>query len=703
MPKFFVAKKKLCVVLGAVLVLIVIIDCMSLFAAKSADAALKPSDSSLKEISKEVASPNANLNSILQEEAKLARATAGTKPKLSLKKGDYELILDGSLKIENYYDDNSYMLNKNIPDEIQYFKETVDLNFDFSYGEEKYGYDAVEAYLGIRHKGIWGQPLSFADRDSGTSEPALVPLDKTLFGKHTHFTSRSVLWIREGWIKFALNPVFGAKGRSHLQQLELGWFPFQLGRGIALGNGYGYTEYFLGLYSYTGEDKYAPGIDLFGEIVKDTLWYDLYYARFEERGKKFSDLINPVKYSYMGRKLTPYRGTDKNNELLAARLKWVAVNNEQFGKLEVEPYVSCNFASDQWVDINPDTNTTLGAYGVGLEHTYQDFEWGSEVAFNFGAERLKAVDKNVAKLDRDDSNGSAIFERYSHINDTSSGVPAKVTSESIKAAAVDFNPGTGNENGKPIPGYLQYTNDKNRFRYAYKNEFHGWMGVLDAAYNLRKWDVKIAASLSYASGDVNPHQDQVNKNYNGFVGLHEGYYGKRVPSIFLMDQRLLMRPLALGAPKNNAQIAADVENDISFTNMVMYGIGFTWSPHYSQQRTVSINPNAISFWATKQSHAIDYAMINGVKTAVISQDMARNYLGTEANLVIKSEILKDLTIFGKFAVFFPGDYFKDVKGMPLDGDFFSRLALSVENYDPEEYRLAADTAYHMNIGFEFKF
>ena len=97
----------------------------------------------------------------------------------------------------------------NIPDENEYFKETIDLNFDFAYGEEKFGYDAVEAYLGIRHKGIWGKALSFADRDSGESSPARIKLDETLFGGHSHYTSRAVYGLREAWIKFVLNPVFG--------------------------------------------------------------------------------------------------------------------------------------------------------------------------------------------------------------------------------------------------------------------------------------------------------------------------------------------------------------------------------------------------------------------------------------------------------------------------------------------------------------
>ena len=184
-----------------------------------------------------------------------------------------------------------------------------------------------------------------------------------------------------------------------------------MGRGIALGSGYGFNEFFLGLYSYPGEDKAAPGIDLFGEVVKDTLWYDLYYAKFEERGKTLSDTTRPIKYNYMGRKTSPWRGVAKNNDLIAVRLKWVALNNDKFGKLEIEPYVSCDFASDQWVEVYPDTNTTLGLTDWVLNILIKILNGVVKVAFNFGSERLQSIDRNVSKITHD--SGGYLYE-YLH-------------------------------------------------------------------------------------------------------------------------------------------------------------------------------------------------------------------------------------------------------------------------------------------------
>lgn len=628
---------------------------------------------------------------------KIESPVAGSKPKISIKNGDYELVIDGALKIENYFEDNAYMLNDQFPDENEYFKETADLNLDFMYGREKYGYSAVEAYLGIRHKGIWGKALSFADRDSGTTIGAAVKLDETVFGVHNHYTGKAVLWFREGWLKFALNPVFGIRNRNYLQYVQFGWFPFELGRGIALGNVYGINKEFLGLYTYAGEDKSAPGIDIFGEIIKDTLWYDLYYAKFEERSKSFSDVINTMKAHYMGRKATPWRGINKDDEIIAARLKWTAVSNEKFGHLEMEPYIFCNFASDQWVEINPDTNTTLGAYGFALEHTYKDFEWGGEVAFNFGSERLRSIDRNKPTFGRDDE--GRIYEYYNKI--IYNNASARITEESSAAANVDFSYDL-NRNGEPIPGYPLYTNADDRFRYAYKNDFRGWMAVLDAAYKWKPYDLKFAIAWGYASGDFDPHIEEVtggkDKKYNGFVGLHENYFGKRVPSIFILDERLLKRPLSI--PMIPGANKVEVKTDISFTNMQTLGAGLTWSPLCGGSRRIFINPNVVGFWATKRSHKIDYRDNN----VYVSPDLARDYMGTELNLVIRGEILKDLNLFGKFAMFVPGGYFEDIKGIPLDDDFFKKLAQTVRNdFDPRMYRLGADTAYHINIGVQFKF
>ena len=77
------------------------------------------------------------------------------------------------------------------------------------------------------------------------------------------------------------------------------------------------------------------------------------------------------------------------------------------------------------------------------------------------------------------------------------------------------------------------------------------MAVLDAAYNFRKLNLKVAISMGYASGDVDPHREEANKSYHGLCWFARRYFGKRVPSIFILDQRFLLRPLALAYPQTD--------------------------------------------------------------------------------------------------------------------------------------------------------
>jgi hypothetical protein len=223
------------------------------------------------------------------------------------------------------------------------------------------------------------------------------------------------------------------------------------------------------------------------------------------------------------------------------------------------------------------------------------------------------------------------------------------------------------------------------------------MFVSDAAYKFENHNLKVAATYAYASGDANPHENEVTKNYKGFSGIHEGYYGKRVPSIFLLDQRLLKRPTTL--TRNSDELVADM----AFTDLHLAGAGATWTPRVCG-KSVTVNPNMLFFWKACDSKKVILTGVGAAATWEASPtENARKFMGTELNLVTKCELLKDLVAFGNFAVFVPGGYFTDTAGVPLDGDFYKKISNDPANYDPKNFRIGDSTAYHVNVGFEYKF
>jgi len=666
----------------------------------------------------------------------LKSPTPGIKEQTEITKGDLTMTWGGRAKIESYFDKNMVMLNSNIPDEAEFFKETIDLTFDVNYGKQRYGFTAVEFFADMRHKGVWGKSLSYSDSDSGPNGPSNIKFGDSssiaVFGSHSHTSNKAFLWFNEAWLLFSPNAPLGG-GKNHMHIVKMGWHPYQLGRGIALGGFYGLNGERVGLFRSFNEDKAAPGILLNGVIVKDLLSYDLYYAKFEERNKGIGDTFNQLKSNLVGHRLRPWRGEGKDNDLFAARLNIKPLKpGHAAGKLDLDPYVFYNAASDQHVEITPDAKLNWGSYGMAIEHACGNFEWGAEAAFNYGKQKVFNLDRNLAKVvNRKIADGAAplygapdryaIQEVYSHILDKNPtladvnkvpvwGDPRKTwaTGGGSRRAAIVPVVGDGRtQNGQEIvlpdgthtglwnAGSLDPLDPNNRFRPAYTNRLGGWMGVADMAYRVEPWHLKVALAYGYASGDNDPNTVPKNKKYDGFLGLHELYNGKRVKSIML-DERALLRPASLAAGQTSKAKA-----ELSMSDLQYVGAGLAWTPNCFL-RDLSLNPNVLMYWKALESYKYIQA-----ENKASSNEKARSFMGTEYNLLANCKIITDLKLYMNMAVFVPGGFFKDIKGVQLDGDFLASLTDATD--DPSErlrpymYRLGDNTAFHLNIGFDFRF
>ncbi len=662
-------------------------------------------------------------------------ATIGEgKQPIKLERGDCSLTIGGKTIIENYFQRNVALLNSAIPDEVMYFKNTVDLSFDFAYGEKTFGHDAVKVYTKIRHKGVWGRGAVFADSDG--MSPAPIKLSDSTFGGHNHTSGKPLVWINEAWLQFSINAIANVSA-DRLHTIKLGWFPFKLGRGIALGSVYGLNREGFGLNTYV-EDKGAPGMTLHGELKKDVLSYDLYYAVFECRSKSIGDTFNMVKEQLEGRKLSPWRGVGKNNEIFAGRMKWKPLNKSKFGTLELEPYAFFQAASDQKVKVIADSSVNLGSIGLAVEHDYKGFEFGVEGACNLGHQKVHGIDNNKIEMTRLNRKGSTtvpntvtvnvlppasgttsnisvdgvIVEQFSHIVDTrfpvsSSGntteyYNALVTDESVKAAQIIVTNDKTPLEGKGIP-VGRYQSKSKRILPEYVNKLRGYMVVADISKTLVDYDVVLSAAYGFASGDEFPHKNRVCKTHMGFIGVHECYSGKRVPSVMFLDE---MR----GNLSIPGAITEDVDkvdnNELSFTNLHHLGFGGKWTPTICGGKKLTFNPNMLSYWraiATKQFDTV---------TEKTTNENASRYIGTEFNVKSKLELLKDLEVFGNFGVFIPGRLFTDIKGIPFknsfgnDTPFFDMLSTEVgpeTDGIKQDFRLGTDVAYSLNIGLNYSF
>ena len=626
------------------------------------------------------------------------KAQPGSKMPFIVKRGDCEMTVGAKAKFESYFEDNAYLLNKDIPDENEYFKESIDVLLSSAYGKEKYGHKAVEMSVNMRHKGVWGKALAYADKDSGPIGPSSVKFNdkvESIFGTHNHTSGKPLIWFKDAWLRFSFNAAFNSDCQN-LQFLKLGWFFFDMGRGIAFGGAYGLNKELIGIYSYP-EDKSAPGINLHGTIIKDCLDYDIYYSKFEERSKSLADTINLEKRHIVGRSATPWRGINKDDEVIAGRLQWKALKDGVCGSLDLEPYVFFNAASDQKIEIAPDSKAYWGSYGLAAEYSYGDFEFGGEAAFNYGKQTVFNIDRNKAFVVN--QNGTLV-EQYTHILNGNPNNPASqnvLVTTATKAAAKQ----PVYVNGAQIDN-TGFFNANDRFRPEYKNKYAGWMVVLDSAYTVQPWHLKFAATYGYASGDNPPNELEVDKTYKGFIGLHEYYVGKRVASVFLLDARLIKIPVGLDPNVFESQGSVAAE-DTFFSDLQFVGGGVTWTPKCFI-KDLSINPNVLAYWKAKREHKFIPPVPPAVK-GTLSDELASTFMGTELNIIASFTILKDLKLLMNGAIFIPGQYFKDVTGVPVGKDIFDQIVQDDRNdvVEASQFRLSSDTAYHLNFALEYKF
>ncbi len=640
---------------------------------------------------------------------------------------DLEFNFFGKYKPEGFWGNRLNFFNvNNLLDKSFFARQTLDLTSEVSYGKKTYERPVVEFRATFRSKNLWGNPNIFK-----TTGAEIRVLDATL-GEHNHAIPRILWWMRESYIRFPLGRPVGLDFKNRID-LTLGIFAFDLGRGIALGDSYAAGQDSLGFYSDSLVDQYAPGARLSGDIVPNVLSYDFYAALLQNNSGSIAETSAKILSQEFGKRNCPQRGFGKINYLIAGRFQWKVFDVAKLGSLMVEPYAFFNSDPEQKVQFLADASTKLGTAGLALEYAGSKWEFGFDSAMNFGYQRVKGWDRNI--IETENRNGVLTFVNSHVLLNADPADPAlcatKAEYKAVHAPKVvgpDFAlskvgkqaqtiinnaPQGAQYNGQKIgtvPGFTADVNAPsptviptddlynacNRFRDPYINKLQGWMIVGDAAWWLYKRDLKWAVTGGVASGDANPNEEIIDGNYKGFIGLQEAYSGKRVPSAFLLGGAgRAKRPLSVPADTAPNDYSAQVNG---FTDLVLAGTGLTWLPS-DWKKQFSINTNVLAYWEQFPTKKFN------ILTKKNSEANASTFLGTEINLFIKYDLLKNLRWFTTISVFVPGSHYSDIKGKPLTSEQSKQLDAFVRDSLDEGLipNISNHTALTFNTGLEFKF
>lgn len=596
-------------------------------------------------------------------------------------------------KPETFYGKNIHMLNNNIPaDRILYERSTIDVNMHLLYGKKCFGEDVTEFFMSMRNKFIWGDPETIIE----TTQREIRILN-VLDGNHSHNLTRLPLWIREIWLSFNVNKALNLT-MPHTHTFTLGLFPFELGRGISFGTAYAVNPGVLGFYSNTTIDQYAPAFKLTGNVVSDTLEYDLYAAILEDLSDSFRNTTAKVKGQQYGRRNNPQRGFGKIDYLIASRLQWRPID-EKTRLVHIEPYGFYNHVPEQQVEFIADASSKLATFGLAAEFMHNRIQVGFDAAFNTGSQHVFGWDRNSVRFENNEGYVTEVNTQVAQGSPTGPLVLFVPGSDTQKA--ITSSTQSASQNGKEIaPGIF---NKNHRFTDSYNNALKGWMAVADASFAFDH-GVKLCGAVGVASGDENPNKDhlhigdsEMDGDYKGFIGLQEIYSGSRVKSAFVLGGAgRLPRPLS--TPFSEDVFDTLPTNTSFFTNIVFTGASIEWNPK-CWNRYVYVKPNILAYW---QQHATKAFDINTGKNLPTD---ASKYLGYEVNLFSELELMADFRFFAVGSVFIPGTHYKDIKGKPLNSEQKKILDNAIKNGANLDNLplISNDAAYTFNIGLDIRF
>jgi len=612
---------------------------------------------------------------------------------------DLEYAFSGVFKPESFFGRNiNWLNNSNDFDKAYYSRHSLDLMLNLLYGVQTYGTKVAEFVFQVRNKGVWGNAGSIASTTFSD-----INILGAVSGTHKHDIPRQIFWMRQLWLQFNINEAVNLPFKN-VHTFTIGAFPFQLGRGIALGDAYAVGPEFLGFYADGAIDQYAFGARFSGEIVSRVLSYDLYTAILQNNSASLADTGKKILGQEYGRQETPERGFGKINFLFAGRLNWNVFDNNWLGRMTLEPYALYNSDPEQKIEFRGDATSKLGTLGLAGEFYGSAFEAGFDYAVNLGQQRVKGWDRNI--IEENNRGGEVVL-----INDNVTAtyrnelgddvsipepVPYVVKSDAQKIIDTSFRDESQNNQEigvvdsigylAAVPGQtIVLKNSNGRFGNPYINKYEGWMFVADASYCIVPRGLTFAGTVGVASGDDVTFETK-DGEYGGFLSLQELYSGKRVRSVFALGgagklKRLFSTPSTVQAPSPEARGVS------GFSNLIFVGTSLKWKPT-NWKKGFELNPNVLAFWQ---------------QTPIGN---ARTFLGVESGLFINYNLFKDLKLFWVSSLFFPGSHYKDRQGTPVLTPTELAFADSedVTGFTQDRIaKLGSNVAYTFNAGLIYSF
>jgi len=682
--------------------------------------------------------------------------------KVRLKTNDIDMFLGALLRDEYFLYNHVNTLRSDFNDQNDFFKHKISLDWSMIQGKRRYGKPAIETFVRLTNYIFWQLNNIFMPTviDNIQANNAIQPsnmnsntndLNASLGQNISVRTLMPLVFTEQAWLKINID-AFAPAFNNHPTFVQAGLFQYMVGRGISLGY---HDDVGVEALGWPGEGYFPrfaympPGLLIRTQLMEN-LTLDFYFSKWREVSATLADTTNPTRKNRLFGP-GPERGTSKDRDVWVVKADYTYESSDSI--VTSEPYwIHCN-APELQVEFQADASAHINTLGMMVDVSHNNFKINVEVAGQFGAQKVHAIDRNIIKLN---SQGQAVlshvvFQTLSDVyaaNLSRTQVPVRsivnIQSASFNPATtvnitnnIDYivdqpinrslaqqgeailnlasstilliNPNTGfqdnSNNGVPI--YNSNTFGDKRFRCPYKLNYRGFMALADISYEFDELPLKLAGSLGYIGGDAYPYNEEVNKTFRGFTPLRTWYKGQEVENILFFDREAIPRPMNISYNTMYAFNNTRNPSDLQFI-----GLGLTWYP-FQDRTKFSCVSETMFFWNVADLYKWDKcgkhpdqaieAQIALDRTALgfcgwQSPEPASHRLGIETDIKVLYMVVEQCNIVGKMAFFFPGQLYRDLEGQP------NILTRRIDQFGNSQYQsLGSGTAFAFSIGFDYRF
>lgn len=323
---------------------------------------------------------------------------------------DMQMLLGGRVREEYFYSGRSQTLRSDFSDVINAWRHKASLMVGVRQGARRHGKPATEALLKITNYSMWRNEGRYTGLEE--TDLQIQSLDGAHIGDHTHRQLVPTMFAEDAYLKINFD-AFLRPFHKHPTYLQIGYFPYWIGRGVALGyyvdGGVPHMGWNLDGNARNLEQSPA-GVVLSGEIIKN-LTATFYYTKWQGVTVFLGDTRAPSRIQRLEAP-RPERGSCKDTETWAFKLDYKL--KDKNWDLLLEPYIMYTRAAEQSIEVKADARSELGTYGAMVELNWKRVHVNLEAAGQFGHQDVFGIDRNVVQLKRDKVTGN-VQEVNSHI------------------------------------------------------------------------------------------------------------------------------------------------------------------------------------------------------------------------------------------------------------------------------------------------